>query len=83
MGCVFDYLFMDLFIILIAYSSVESIFPVLYSNYWYNGDHGGDGVLDRTHSGTGVVIDLALTLTTTERHLFHVTRGSLVYIEHL
>jgi hypothetical protein len=60
---------MDLFILLIAYSSVEFIFLVLDSNYWYSGNHAGDGVLDRIHSGTNVVIDPHLTVSTTEQHL--------------
>ena len=40
------------------------------SHYWCNGDHGGYGVLDRTYSGTGVIIDIDLIVNTTERHLF-------------
>jgi len=45
----------DLFILLIAYSSVERILLVLDSNFRYSYDHGGDGVLDRTHNETGVI----------------------------
>jgi len=47
--CVFYYVFMDLLILLIADASVEFIFLVLDSNYWYRCDHTGDGVLDITH----------------------------------
>jgi hypothetical protein len=48
-------------------SNTHSFSSSLIVIYGISDDHGGDGVLDRTHKGTGV---LDFTVITTKRHLF-------------